>query len=245
MVTGAGAGPRAGRLRRERALGPSAALDMALRRRPALALLLLLRGESAGLRRARPEGSGRSGGRARGPGSGRCGGSWVQGGESRGCGGPDMYGVRDVGVREGQGAAPKVRGPQRCGPRVGVGVAGRGRGAGVGGPRGRESWRSGCRASRGAGSGPGPVALRSITPRTKPTRSRSPLSRRRPALQPALEWPGGGSDGALVCPSSPQPTPNTPPNTPNPRLEAPGSRTARPHAGGRGRALGARDRGPT
>uniref|UniRef100_A0A4W2H5T4 Junctional adhesion molecule C n=1 Tax=Bos indicus x Bos taurus TaxID=30522 RepID=A0A4W2H5T4_BOBOX len=42
MVTGAGAGPRAGRVRGERARGPSAALDMALRRRPSLVLLLLL-----------------------------------------------------------------------------------------------------------------------------------------------------------------------------------------------------------
>ncbi|CAI9166921.1 unnamed protein product [Rangifer tarandus platyrhynchus] len=42
MVTGAGAGPRAGRVRGERARGPSAALDMALRRRPSLVLLLLV-----------------------------------------------------------------------------------------------------------------------------------------------------------------------------------------------------------
>uniref|UniRef100_A0A4W2BNK1 Junctional adhesion molecule C n=1 Tax=Bos indicus x Bos taurus TaxID=30522 RepID=A0A4W2BNK1_BOBOX len=42
MVTGAGAEPRAGRVRGERARGPSAALDMALRRRPSLVLLLLL-----------------------------------------------------------------------------------------------------------------------------------------------------------------------------------------------------------
>ena len=58
MVTGAGAGPRAGRVRGERARGPSAVLDMALRRRPSLVLLLLLvRGESAGLRQTRPEGT--------------------------------------------------------------------------------------------------------------------------------------------------------------------------------------------
>lgn len=45
-------------MRGERARGPSAALDMALRRRPSLVLLLLVvRGESAGLRQTRAEGT--------------------------------------------------------------------------------------------------------------------------------------------------------------------------------------------
>lgn len=218
MVTGAGAGPRAGRLRRERALGPSAALDMALRRRPALALLLLLRGEYAGLRRARPDGSGRSGGRARGFGSGRCGGSWVQGGESRGCGGPVHVrgqGCGGPGVREGRGAAPKVRGPQRCGPRVGVGGAGRGRGVGVGGPRGRESWRSGGLGAerpgvRGPARGPWPCAP-SLLEQSRPVPGPLCPAGAQPC-SPPWSGPGAARTGrwSVLPPPSPPPTPPTP-----------------------------------
>lgn len=123
----------------------------------------------------------------------------------------------------------------RCGGREYRGVPGAG-GPGVGSPRDL-IWGFGCRASRGAGSGvrgPGRVPW-----------PRAPSLCEQSRLVPSP-----------LCPADPEPC--SPPRSgagaaragrwsvprPPPRLEALGSATAGPHAGGRGRALGARDRGP-
>lgn len=260
MVTGAGAGPRAGRVRGERARGPSAALDMALRRRPSLVLLLLLvRGESAGLRQTLPEGT-RRGERVwwRGGLRLRASGGVREG--SRGLGGPAQVrgqGYGGPGIQAERGAVLEMPAPRDAGPGLGVrvwgwdrrygsgeavgrcggreyrGVPGAG-GPGVGSPRDL-IWGFGCRASRGAGSG---VRVGSRGLELRPSANKADWSPARfvpPTPSPAAR-PG-------VARGPPEPGVGLSPD-PRPGWR-PWAAQRRDHtAGGRGRALGARDRGP-